>query len=257
MLSLFRCRSITPLCAVYAGLYRNAGGAPSDLEAAQRELDEFFGTEHESTVVGGAGSPSANPFTSPASPWRPPAPNNDQGVSEQDSAQHATLDASARLSHVDEEGRASMVDVAEKADTVRVARASAVVHLGPAAYAALHTGSLSKGSAASVLATAELAGTMAAKQTPALIPLCHSLLLTRAAVLATPDAAAHAVRIASEVRTVGRTGVEMEALTAAAVAALTVYDMCKAASKEIVIEAVQLEGKSGGQSGDYVRGEPR
>lgn len=141
----------------------------------------------------------------------------------------------------------------QKGDSVRVARASAVVRLGPAAYATLQSDSLSKGSAASVLVAAEFAGTMAAKQTPALIPLCHTLLLTRAAVRATPDPEGHAVRIASEVRTVGKTGVEMEALTAAAVAALTVYDMCKAASKGIVIEAVQLEGKSGGRSGDYLR----
>lgn len=141
----------------------------------------------------------------------------------------------------------------QKPDTVRVARATAVVRLGPAAYAALDSDSLSKGSTASVLATAELAGTMAAKHTPTLIPLCHTLLLTRAAVRAAPDPAAHAVRISAEVRTVGKTGVEMEALTAASVAALTVYDMCKAAGKGIVIEAVQLESKSGGRGGDYTR----
>lgn len=141
----------------------------------------------------------------------------------------------------------------QKADTVRVARASALVRLGPAAYAALHSDSLTKGSASSVLAAAELAGTMAAKQTPSLIPLCHNLLLTRAAVRAAADPATHAVRITSEVRTVGKTGVEMEALTAAAVAALTVYDMCKAASKAIVVEEVRLEAKSGGSTGNYER----
>lgn len=138
----------------------------------------------------------------------------------------------------------------QKGATARTAEASALVLLGRAAFEQVRSNSLKKGD---VLTTAQLAGIMGCKLTSTLIPLCHNILISKADVKLELDEMRHAVRIRSEVRTVGPTGVEMEALTAASVAALTVYDMCKAVSKDAVISDVQLERKSGGRSGDFVR----
>lgn len=154
-----------------------------------------------------------------------------------------------RLSHLDEAGRARMVDVTDKSTTARMARAEASVWLGRKLAAQLRrTGVVAKGN---VLETARLAGILGAKQTSQLIPLCHPLPLdvveVRAAVVG------DYVAIETLARTRAATGVEMEALTAAAVAALTVYDMCKAASKDIVIGPIQLLEKSGGRTGHYLR----
>ena len=155
---------------------------------------------------------------------------------------------SPRLTHLDEKGQARMVDVGAKAPTVRVAVAEALVRLSPATFALLAEGGLPKGDA---LATARIAGIMAAKKTPELIPLCHPLGLDAVDVRLELDEAAATVRIEAEARLNAKTGVEMEALTAVSVAALTLYDMCKAVQKDIVIERVRLLYKAGGKSGEF------
>jgi cyclic pyranopterin phosphate synthase len=154
--------------------------------------------------------------------------------------------APARLSHFDEAGRAGMVDVSGKQPTRRTATASAFVELSAAVIAALPENP--KGNP---LEVARFAGIQAAKRTSDLIPMCHPLPLTHVDVQAAIEG--DGVRIAATVSTVGVTGVEMEALTAASVAALTVYDMTKALDKAIVIRNIQLESKTGGKSGDYSR----
>lgn len=151
-----------------------------------------------------------------------------------------------KLSHFDETGQASMVDVSAKQATRRTAAASAFVELSPAVLAALPANP--KGNP---LEVARFAGIQAAKRTSELIPMCHPLPLTHVDVQA--EVAPGGVRITATAATVGATGVEMEALTAAAVAALTVYDMTKALDKGIVIREVRLEAKSGGKSGDFAR----
>jgi len=153
---------------------------------------------------------------------------------------------SSRLSHYDQAGKAAMVDVSAKQPTRRTATASAFVELSAAVLAALPANP--KGNP---LEVARIAGIQAAKRTSDLIPMCHPLALTHVDVQA--EIAAEGVRITAMAATTGPTGVEMEALTAAAVAALTVYDMTKALDKAIVIRTVQLEAKTGGKSGDYSR----
>jgi cyclic pyranopterin monophosphate synthase len=153
------------------------------------------------------------------------------------------------LSHFDDAGASRMVDVGGKAETHRSATASAVVRMLPATLALIRNKELAKGD---VLEVARLAGIMAAKRTADLIPLCHPLPLTSVEVnFAFPDESS--VRIAVTARVFGRTGVEMEALTAVSVAALTVYDMCKAVDRGMTITAVQLDEKTGGKSGDFRR----
>jgi len=151
------------------------------------------------------------------------------------------------LSHLDERGAARMVDVSGKADTNRVATAEALVRMKPETLALIQSGGVPKGD---VLATARIAGIMAAKRTAELIPLCHPLPITGVAVDLLPDGDS-TLQITATVRTTGKTGVEMEALTAASVAALTVYDMCKAVEKGMRIEGVRLLEKTGGKSGQW------
>jgi cyclic pyranopterin phosphate synthase len=153
-----------------------------------------------------------------------------------------------KLSHVDPAGKATMVDVSGKSATVREATAAAFVAMTPETVQIVRDGGLSKGDA---LGVAKIAGIMAAKKTPDLIPLCHPLAITGIKVDLTLEDGG--VRILSEVRTADRTGVEMEALVAASVAALTVYDMCKAVDKGIRIEFVELVNKVGGKSGGWTR----
>jgi len=155
-----------------------------------------------------------------------------------------------RLSHVDRRGRARMVDISDKDETKREAVARGVITMQPKTLRMIHQGSLPKGD---VLAAARLAGVMAAKRVPDLIPLCHPLLLTSAEIEFTPVERAGRLDIESRVRITGRTGAEMEALTAVAVAALTVYDMCKAVDKAMVIGSIRLVVKKGGKSGTYRR----
>ncbi|MBS0274415.1 MAG: cyclic pyranopterin monophosphate synthase MoaC [Proteobacteria bacterium] len=153
-----------------------------------------------------------------------------------------------KLTHLDETGAARMVDVSAKDATERQAAAEAIIVLSKEAYEAAISGSGPKGD---VLAAARIAGIMAAKKTSDLIPLCHPIAITKAGVDFEPLAGRHALRILATVKTLGQTGVEMEALTAASIAALTVYDMVKAVDRGAVIEAVRLVSKSGGKSGAY------
>lgn len=157
-----------------------------------------------------------------------------------------------KLSHVDQSGRARMVDVGAKAETVRTARAAGTVRLSPDAYAMVEEGSGPKGD---VLSTAELAGTMGAKRTAELIPLCHPIVLDHVKVEARLDPDLPGVAVEASAKAVGRTGVEMEALTAVAVALLTVYDMVKAGGRghDLEIGGVRLLEKTGGRSGDWKR----
>lgn len=152
------------------------------------------------------------------------------------------------LTHFDAEGRAVMVDVSDKPETERVATAISRVEMRPETLRRIQEGSIGKGD---VLAVARLAGIMAAKRTPDLIPLCHPLALTSVTVDLTCDPDRNAVEIAATCKLKGRTGVEMEALTAASVAALTIYDMCKAIDRGMVIAETRLLRKSGGKSGLY------
>ena len=154
---------------------------------------------------------------------------------------------SDRLTHIDDTGQAQMVDVSGKPDTARSAVAQGEVVMQPTTLAAIRAGTMKKGD---VLAVARLAGVMGAKRTADLIPLCHPLPLTQVTVDLALDDALPGVRIQASARTVGKTGVEMEALTAVAVAALTIYDMAKAVEKTMRIQNIRLVEKSGGASGD-------
>jgi len=159
-----------------------------------------------------------------------------------------------RLTHFDASGRARMVDVGAKEETERVAVARGTVVMQPETLRLIVEGRAKKGD---VLAVAQVAGIMAAKRTHELIPMCHPLLLTGIAIAFEPDDTASAVHISATVRTYGKTGVEMEALTAVSAAALTVYDMVKAVDRGMTITGVRLIEKHGGKSGDFVHpGEP-
>lgn len=155
------------------------------------------------------------------------------------------------LSHFDEHGASRMVDTSDKPETLREARASGLIRLAPATVALIRDRTLAKGD---VLEVARLAGIMAAKRTGELIPLCHPLPLTGVRIDFAFQGEA-ALAIEATVRLVGRTGVEMEALTAVSVAALTVYDMCKSVDRTMTIERIRLEEKSGGRSGTFRRGD--
>ncbi|MBM4180397.1 MAG: cyclic pyranopterin monophosphate synthase MoaC [Betaproteobacteria bacterium] len=155
------------------------------------------------------------------------------------------------FTHFDEQGRAIMVDVAEKAETRRVAVTAGRIVMRPETLALIRDGAAKKGD---VLGVARLAGIMAAKRTAELIPLCHPIPLTRVTVDFRLDETAHAIECTATAECVGRTGVEMEALTAASVALLTIYDMCKAVDRGMVIEAVRLLEKLGGKSGHWRSG---
>ena len=153
------------------------------------------------------------------------------------------------LTHFDAHGQAHMVDVAGKAETHRVARASGVIRMLPATLRLIEEGQAKKGD---VIGIARVAAIQAAKRTAELIPLCHPLPITRVAVEFEVDAAASRVRCTAQVETVGRTGVEMEALTAVQIGLLTIYDMCKAADRGMVMGEIRVLEKHGGKSGDWV-----
>lgn len=154
----------------------------------------------------------------------------------------------SQLTHLNARGEAHMVDVSAKAETLREARAEAFITMAPATLAMIIDGQHPKGD---VFATARIAGIQAAKRTWELIPLCHPLALSKVEIALQADCAHHRVRIEALCRLTGKTGVEMEALTAASVAALTLYDMCKAVQKDMTIGPVRLLAKSGGKSGDF------
>ncbi|OOF88453.1 molybdenum cofactor biosynthesis protein C [Rodentibacter ratti] len=153
------------------------------------------------------------------------------------------------FTHINSQGEANMVDVSEKTDSVREARAEALVTMSQDTLSMILNGQHHKGD---VFATARIAGIQAAKRTWELIPLCHPLLLSKVEVSLEPLIETNQVRIESLCKLTGKTGVEMEALTAASVAALTIYDMCKAVQKDIVISQVRLLEKSGGKSGHFL-----
>jgi cyclic pyranopterin phosphate synthase len=157
----------------------------------------------------------------------------------------------AELSHFDDRGASRMIDTSDKAESLRTARASARVRMAPATLALIRDKAISKGD---VFEVARIAGIMAAKRTGDLIPLCHPLPITGVTVDFTFEGDDQ-VRIEATARVVGRTGVEMEALTAVAVAGLTIYDMCKSVDRNLSVEQVRLEEKTGGRSGTYVRGD--
>ncbi len=156
----------------------------------------------------------------------------------------------SKLTHLDDKGRAAMVDVSPKDATERVASAEAVVTLSEQAFALVLSGNVAKGD---VRAIARIAGIMAAKKTSDLIPLCHPLALSHVGIEIEPIPEKHALHIVASAKTHGPTGVEMEAMTAASVAALTIYDMVKAVDRSCVIETVRLLTKSGGKSGSFSR----
>lgn len=156
----------------------------------------------------------------------------------------------SKLTHLDEDGHVSMVDVGEKERTSREAIAQGSVYMATATLAAIRDGAVPKGD---VLAAARIAGILAAKRTPELIPLCHTLLLSKVAVDFEIDEETSRVIITSMVRCKGRTGVEMEALMAVSVAALTIYDMAKALETSMTIGEIRLLAKRGGKSGDWQR----
>jgi len=154
----------------------------------------------------------------------------------------------SRLTHIGAKGEANMVDVGAKADTERTAIAEGTVTMQPATLATIRAGDARKGD---VLGTARIAGIMAAKKAHELIPLCHPLLLTKVSVDIVPDDNLPGLRVTALARVTGKTGVEMEALTAASVACLTIYDMAKAIDRGMVISGIRVLKKSGGKSGDY------
>ena len=156
------------------------------------------------------------------------------------------------LTHFNADGRARMVDVSEKPATLREAVAGAIVRLNPGTFALVRDGKMKKGD---VLAVAQVAGIMAAKKNAELIPMCHPIALTGVDLSFALDETDRTIAIRAAVRCKGETGVEMEALTAASVAALTIYDMCKAVQRDIEIDRVRLLKKSGGKSGNYIREE--
>jgi cyclic pyranopterin phosphate synthase len=153
-----------------------------------------------------------------------------------------------QFSHLDAKGKASMVDVSEKPETLREAIAKGSIHMRKETLRSIQDKKIPKGD---VLTVAKIAGIMAAKKVPYLIPLCHSLLLSNVDLTFEVNLRASKIEIESQVRTVGRTGAEMEALTAVAVAALAIYDMCKAVDKEMTIGEIRLVFKRGGRSGTY------
>nr|XP_060471402.1 molybdenum cofactor biosynthesis protein 1 isoform X2 [Panthera onca] len=215
-----------------ATLWKGCRGPRTSL-LAQRWLGSSPPQRHCSSRL----DSDTNPKCLSAVSWAPATPSGPPPTSDQ-------------LTHVDAEGRAAMVDVGGKPDTERLAVASAVVLLGPVAFKLVQKNQLKKGDA---LVVAQLAGVQAAKQTSQLIPLCHHVALSHIEVQLELDSTRHAVGIQASCRARGPTGVEMEALTAAAVAALTLYDMCKAVSRDIVLGEIKLISKTGGQRGDFHR----
>ena len=152
------------------------------------------------------------------------------------------------LTHINEEGRAKMVDVGEKQVTIRVAKAVGSVYVNPETFALIKTGGHKKGD---VLGTAQIAGIMGAKRTAEIIPMCHTILLTGVDISFTLEEVTSCIKIYSTVKCQGMTGVEMEALTAVSITALTIYDMCKAVQKDIRIGEIKLLSKTGGKSGEW------
>eukprot|EP00192_Tetraselmis_astigmatica_P021884 CAMPEP_0117673368 /NCGR_PEP_ID=MMETSP0804-20121206/14432_1 /TAXON_ID=1074897 /ORGANISM="Tetraselmis astigmatica, Strain CCMP880" /LENGTH=264 /DNA_ID=CAMNT_0005482095 /DNA_START=76 /DNA_END=870 /DNA_ORIENTATION=- len=220
-----------------------------DIEELNDEINTFFGEpkpdamSSQQVVYQEAAGQDCKPLTFASQE------HTRRGASSQQSLDAAEA-GSSLLSHVDAEGRASMVDVGTKPSSIRMATASGLVVLGREAFGLVKANQMKKGD---VLSISQLAGIMGAKATSQLIPLCHNIFISSVSVQLELDDSLYAVRIRSTAKTVGQTGVEMEALTATSVAALTVYDMCKAVSKDIVIQDIMLVHKSGGNSGNFTK----
>lgn len=159
-----------------------------------------------------------------------------------------------KLTHIDENGRAKMVDVGEKEDTQRVAVAGASIQMAPETLSMIKEGKMKKGD---VLSVAQVAGIMGVKRTSELIPMCHQILISGVEMDFRVDEENSMIHIEVTVKTIGKTGVEMEALQGVTIAALTIYDMCKAVDKDMVISNIRLIKKIGGKSGTYIRGGER
>jgi cyclic pyranopterin phosphate synthase len=156
-----------------------------------------------------------------------------------------------KLTHIDENGRAKMVDVGEKEDTQRVAVAGASIQMAPETLSMIKEGKMKKGD---VLSVAQVAGIMGVKRTSELIPMCHNILISGVEMNFRVDEENSMIHMEATVKTIGKTGVEMEALQGVSIAALTIYDMCKAVDKDMVISNIRLIKKTGGKSGTYIRG---
>ncbi|QDZ22385.1 cyclic pyranopterin monophosphate synthase accessory protein [Chloropicon primus] len=210
------------------------GGGGSEVSEINDEFEEVFGQKLGERGGGAMGEVQKDPRVG--------------AVIETRVVEETSMASRQGLTHVDEGGECNMVDVGGKEDTTRVAEASARVVLEPHVYEMVASDKMKKGN---VLSVAQIAGIQAAKKTSDLIPLCHNLVLNQVRVDCALEQSTSCVEITSSARTTGKTGVEMEALTACTVAALTVYDMCKAASKKTRITDVRLVSKSGGKSGDF------
>lgn len=237
----------------------------SEAEALNAEMLEVFGDldDREDPLSGSPGmrykstTSARHPTRTPKDPASPAPSSETSSITSpktpsktQTPIQSTSRNSPPRLTHADESGKAAMVDVGGKSNTTRTATASARVLLGPTAFSLVAANQIKKGD---VLTVAQLAGIMGSKHTATLIPLCHPLLLSHVEVALELNPGHQAIDILATASTVGPTGVEMEAMTAAAVSALTVYDMCKAASKGIEITDLRLEKKTGGNSGTWVR----
>ncbi|ELT94146.1 hypothetical protein CAPTEDRAFT_163794 [Capitella teleta] len=220
-----------PLC-ITSNRANHARMMSSDYDDDYYKAQQYY--NHYYSIFNVDGSPPLVP-PPPPPPYRPPPPRSNE----------------RSLTHTNPEGKASMVDVGHKDTSARVALASGVVHLPPEVYQLVSQNEMKKGD---VLSVAQLAGIMGAKRTSDLIPLCHNIPIDKVSVELRLDD--EALRITCEVHSHGRTGIEMEALVGVSVAALTVYDMCKAVSQDITISDIQLEKKTGGVRGDFFRSEP-
>lgn len=237
----------------------------NDVDGANQELADFFGTQHnqptssaspvasEATCGGAAQADHSKDQSAEAKGGNEGfayRPNEPRPTAKSATLRHPQAGQTAALSHIDKDGRAAMVDVSHFVSSQREAIASAKVLLGPEVYKLVSANGIKKGD---VLTVAQLAGIMGAKQCSVLVPLCHNILITYAHVKLHLEESDHSVVITAEAHTHGPTGVEMEALTAASTAALTIFDMCKAVSRQILITDLRLERKTGGKSGTYDR----
>ncbi|MCO5602144.1 hypothetical protein L7F22_056272 [Adiantum nelumboides] len=228
------------LSAFYTSLRQSEGHLDHQIEELNQELEGVFGPSGDNERI----CLSSSAISSCTGSLLGSHESNSH------SSEESSLRSSNGLTHVDAHGKVSMVNVSDKLTSTRTAIASGRVLLGPLAFPLVASSQILKGD---VLTVAKLAGICGAKQTGSLIPLCHNITLSNVKVNIELDEQKDSVLIKAEVTAVGVTGVEMEALTAVSVAALTIYDMCKAVSKDIAIRNIQLESKTGGKSGDWCK----
>ncbi|KAI5075996.1 hypothetical protein GOP47_0008883 [Adiantum capillus-veneris] len=226
--------------AFYTSIRQGEGHLDHQIEELNQELESVFGPSAKNERI--------SPLSSATSSCTSSSSSAHESISF--SSKEVPPGSGNGLTHVDGHGKASMVNISDKLPSTRIAIASGKVLLGPVAFPLVSSNRISKGD---VLTVAKLAGICGAKQTGSLIPLCHNINLSNVHVNLELDEQENAVLIKAQATAVGVTGVEMEALTAVSVAALTIYDMCKAVSKHITITNIQLESKTGGKSGNWCR----